>query len=50
MQTHTTHNMSKEELTKRLKRGEDIQIVNVLSPEYYNLGFIKGSKRIPRMW
>lgn len=36
--------ITKDELAKRL--GE-VQVVNVLAPNYYNLGFIQGSKKIP---
>ena len=36
--------ITKGELVKRL--GE-VQVVNVLSPDYYKLGIIKGSKKIP---
>lgn len=36
--------ISKEELSKKLGK---VQVVNVLSPEWYSLGMIKGSKKIP---
>jgi len=39
--------ITKKELNQRMKSGEDLQIVNVLNPEKYVLGFIKGSKKIP---
>ena len=39
--------ITKEELSKKLKKGEPVQVINVLSPEWYTLGFIKGSKKIP---
>jgi len=39
--------ITKEELAQKLARNEPIQIVNVLSPDYYKLGIIKGSKKIP---
>lgn len=39
--------ITKDELNKKMKAGEKIQIVNVLEQDKYNLGFIKGSKRIP---
>lgn len=39
--------ITKDELNKKMQAGEEIQIVNVLSPDKYSLGFIKGSKRIP---
>lgn len=43
----TLQTISKEDLRKKIDRGEPVQVVNVLSPEYYHLGLIKGSKRIP---
>ena len=39
--------ITKDELNKKMQAGESMQIVNVLDPEKYALGFIKGSKRIP---
>jgi rhodanese-related sulfurtransferase len=39
--------ITKEELNGKIQSGEPIQIINVLEPEFYKLGFIKGSKRIP---
>lgn len=45
MKTITT--ITKEELKKKIDHGENCQIVNVLSPDYYSLGFIKGSLKIP---
>ena len=39
--------ITKEELAQKLANNEPIQIVNVLSPDYYKLGIIKGSKKIP---
>lgn len=39
--------ITKEELNKKMQSGKPIQVVNVLAPEFYNLGFIKGSKKIP---
>ena len=48
LKTHTDFSsISREELCGKMKRNEPIQILNVLSPEYYNLGFIKGSRKIP---
>ncbi len=41
------NNITKDELEKRMKQDPNIQIVNVLEPAYYNLGFINGSKKIP---
>ena len=31
----------------KIKNNDGVQIVNVLSPEHYGKGFIKGSKKIP---
>ncbi len=39
--------ISREDLLARMDRRDDIQIVNVLGPDYYHLGFIKGSLKIP---
>jgi len=39
--------ITKKELNERMKSGEKLQILNVLNPEKYALGFIKGSKKIP---
>lgn len=39
--------ISKDALNKKIKAGEPVQIVNVLDPENYALGIIKGSKKIP---
>jgi rhodanese-related sulfurtransferase len=39
--------ISKEQLFQKMQKGEPVQIVNVLDPEYYKLGVIKGSKKIP---
>ena len=39
--------ITKDELNKKMQAGESVQIVNVLDPEKYSLGLIKGSKRIP---
>jgi rhodanese-related sulfurtransferase len=39
--------ITKDELKKNIDSKEPVQVVNVLSPDYYHLGFIKGSKRIP---
>jgi ArsR family transcriptional regulator len=39
--------ISKEQLYQKMQKGEPVQIVNVLDPEYYKLGVIKGSKKIP---
>lgn len=47
MQKISFETITKEELKKKLDRQEDFQLVNVLPPIYYNLGFIPGSKKIP---
>jgi rhodanese-related sulfurtransferase len=39
--------IAKEELNSKIKHGDHVQIVNVLDPEHYALGVIKGSKKIP---
>jgi len=39
--------ISKDQLLAKIKNNDGVQIVNVLSPEHYGKGFIKGSKRIP---
>lgn len=38
--------IDKEAVQKKISKG-DVQIVNVLSPEYYSMGFIPGSLKIP---
>jgi len=50
MATSTKPNIktiTKEELAQKIKNVQPVQIVNVLDPKFYNLGFIKGSKKIP---
>jgi len=39
--------ISKDQLLAKIKNNDGVQIVNVLSPEHYGKGFIKGSKKIP---
>lgn len=39
--------ITKEELKRRMDGGEAVQVVNVLDPKYYDLGFIRGSRKIP---
>jgi rhodanese-related sulfurtransferase len=39
--------ISKDQLLAKIKNNDGVQIVNVLSPEHYGKGFIKGSKQIP---
>ncbi len=46
METTQVGTITKEELLKEMKEGR-VQVVNVLDPEWYKLGFIKGSKKIP---
>lgn len=38
--------INKEDLKRKLGQ-KDVQVINVLEEEYYNLGLIKGSRRIP---
>jgi rhodanese-related sulfurtransferase len=45
--TTALQTISKEELKGKLDRGEPVQVVNVLSPESYSMGLIKGSLKIP---
>lgn len=39
--------ITKEDLFQKIKNEASVQVVNVLDPKYYNLGSIKGSKKIP---
>jgi rhodanese-related sulfurtransferase len=39
--------LTEEQLVLKLKRHGPIEIVNVVQPQYYHFGFIKGSKGIP---
>ena len=39
--------INKDQLALEIQNQSDVQIVNVLSPEHYGKGFIKGSKKIP---
>ncbi len=39
--------ISKEELAEKIKSGSGVQVVNVLDADYYKLGMIQGSLRIP---
>ncbi len=43
----TVRTISKEDLADRLTRNDGVQLVNVLEPEHYDLGMIRGSMRIP---
>lgn len=47
MATTAIRTISKEELWGKIQRNEPVQVVNVLQPEHYTLGLIKGSKKIP---
>ncbi len=46
MEPAPVETITKEELLKKMKEGK-VQVVNVLDPEWYKLGIIKGSKKIP---
>lgn len=46
MTTMQVETITKEELLKKMEEGQ-VQVVNVLDPEWYKLGIIKGSTRIP---
>ena len=39
--------MTKNTLDEKMKKGGSFQLLNVLDPQYYNLGIIKGSLKIP---
>ncbi len=39
--------ITKEQLSEKIRSNTTLQIVNVLSPDKYALGFIKGSRKIP---
>ncbi len=39
--------INKDQLLEKINNKDGVQVVNVLSPEYYLKGFIKGSKKIP---
>jgi rhodanese-related sulfurtransferase len=43
----TVPTISREELAARLASGARVQLVNVLEPDYYRLGMIRGSLKIP---
>ena len=43
----TIQTISKEDLSKKLAGGERFELVNVLEPEYYVQGIIRGSRKIP---
>ncbi len=46
MATTQVEAITKEELVRKMKEGK-VQVVNVLDPEWYKLGIIQGSKKIP---
>lgn len=46
METTQVETITKEELLKKMKEGK-VQVVNVLDPEWYKLGLIQGSQKIP---
>ena len=39
--------MTKDALNDKMKKGEPLQLLNVLDPQYYSLGVIKGSMKSP---
>jgi rhodanese-related sulfurtransferase len=39
--------VTEEQLILKLKWHDPVEIVNVVEPQYYHFGFIKGSKAIP---
>ncbi|MGE0268068.1 MAG: rhodanese-like domain-containing protein [Candidatus Omnitrophota bacterium] len=43
----TINSIDKAELLQKIQDKKQFQLVNVLAPENYNLGFIKGSRKIP---
>jgi rhodanese-related sulfurtransferase len=45
--TAQVQTINKDQLLGKIKSNSGVQIVNVLSPEHYGEGFIKGSKKIP---
>ena len=46
-ETLTVKVITKDALKDKMRKNEPFQLVNVLDPQYYHLGVIKGSKRIP---
>ena len=46
-ETLTFKVMTKDALNDKMKKGEQFQLLNVLDPQYYSLGVIKGSMKIP---
>ncbi|HKQ47238.1 MAG TPA: rhodanese-like domain-containing protein [Phycisphaerae bacterium] len=43
----TIQTISKEELSQKLSEHDRFQLLNVLEPEYYKEGIIRGSRKIP---
>lgn len=43
----TVQTISKEELSRKLDGRERVQLLNVLEPEHYGEGIIRGSRKIP---
>ena len=43
----TIQTISKDDLSRKLSGGERFQLLNVLEPEYYREGIIRGSRKIP---
>lgn len=39
--------ITQEQLSEIMARRDPVQVVNVLDPQWYSLGVIKGSKKIP---
>ena len=39
--------ITKDALNDKMRKGEPLQLINVLDPQYYSLGVIKGSVKIP---
>jgi len=43
----TVRVITQDDLNQKIQSGESVEIINVLDPDKYMLGLIKGSKRIP---
>ena len=39
--------ITKDALNDKMRKGASLQLLNVLDPQYYSLGVIKGSMKIP---
>jgi len=46
-QTLEIKTITKDALYDKIKKGETLELLNVLDPQYYSLGAIKGSRKIP---